>query len=89
MTNEQIDNFLTPEMFTKLVNISFKTRNSLRGMFINGNDYADLKSKNFWRIITESRLEDWKKTKDMGLVRMYNGSEFTKLTVSKDAPVVI
>ena len=74
-------------MFNKVVNISFKTRNSLRGMFIHGNDYADLKTKNFWRFVSESRLEDWKKTKDMGLIRMYNGSEFTKLTVAKDVPV--
>ncbi len=79
MTNEQIEKFLTPTAFSKVVSISFKTRNNLRGMFLNTGDYEDLKSKNFWRIIAESKVEDFKRTRDMGLARIYNGSEFTKL----------
>jgi hypothetical protein len=81
MTNEQVEKVLVPTSFTKLVNISFKTRNNLRGMFIQTKDYEDLKAKNFWRVIAESRIEDWKKTNDMGLGRIYSGSDFTKLTV--------
>lgn len=50
-------------------------------MFIQTNDYEDLKAKNFWRVIAESRIEDWKRTNDMGLGRIYSGSDFTKLTV--------
>ena len=85
MTSEQIENFLTPEAFSKIVVISFKTRNTMRGIFLNTGDFDHLKTKNFWRILPESRLEDWKKTKDNGLARIYNGSEFTKLTVKQTA----
>jgi len=79
MTNEQIDHFLTTETLTKVININFKTRNSIRGLFLNVSDFEDLKSKNLWRVITEARIEDWRKTKDMGLSRIYSGSDFTKL----------
>lgn len=52
------------------------------GIFVSaGNDYEDLKSKNFWRIITESNIENWKKTHDMNLIRIFNGAEITKLTM--------
>ena len=81
MTNEQVEKVLTPTAFSKIVNISFKTRNNLRGMFVAGNDYEDLKTKNFWRVIAESRIEEWRKTNDMGLGRIYSGSDFTKLVV--------
>ena len=87
MTSEQIENFLTPELFTKVVVISFKTRNTMRGLFLNTGDMDYLKSKNFWRILPESRLEDWKKTKDNGLARIYNGSEITKLTLKQSASI--
>ncbi len=87
MTNEQIENFLTPESFSKIVTISFKTRNTLRGMFLNTGDFNDLKTKNFWRILPESRIEEWKKTKDSGLARIYNGTEFTRLTLKQPAEV--
>lgn len=79
MTNNQIEQFLTIETRSKVININFKTRNAIRGMFLAVNDYDDLKSKNLWRIITEARLEDWKKTKDTSLSRIYSGSDFTKL----------
>jgi hypothetical protein len=79
MTNDQIAQFLNAEKQPKIININFKKRNSIRGMFVHTVDFEDLKSKNLWRIITESRIEDWKKTKDMGLSRIYSGSDFTKL----------
>ena len=44
------------------------------------NDYDELKSKNFWRIVTSSNIEVWKKTKDMNLARIFNGMEFTRLS---------
>ncbi len=81
MTNEQIENFLTPETFTKVVNINFRTRNSIQGMFLNANDFEDLKSKNLWRVITQSRMEEWNRTKNNALSRIYSGSDFTKLKV--------
>jgi len=51
------------------------------GMFINTGDYEDLKSKNFWRIVTGANIDNWKKSKDMNLARIFNGSEFTKLSL--------
>lgn len=60
--------------------IHFKTRSTIRGRFIMTTDYRDLKLKNFWRIVPESRMAEWEKTKDQSLSRMFNGGEFTRLT---------
>ena len=79
MTNDQIEQFLTAKTLSKVVDINFKKRNAIRGLFVNWNDFEDLKSKNMWRIIIESRINDWKKTKDMSLSRIYNGADFTRL----------
>jgi len=49
-------------------------------MFIQMQDYSELKSKNFWRIVTATNLENYKKSKDQNLSRMFNGAEFTKLS---------
>lgn len=81
MTNEQIDNFLTKETLAKVINVNFKSRNAIQGVFLAGNDFEDLKSKNLWRIIPVARIEDYKKTNNLGLSRIYNGSDFTKLKV--------
>ena len=80
MTSEQIEKFLEPKHLGKHpVKISFKTRNTLSGVFIETRDYAELKSKNFWRIVTESHLKQWKETKDNNLAKIFNGAEFTRL----------
>jgi len=83
MTNDQIGNFLSSRKDTNsLVRISFKTRNSVVGIFIHTPDFDDLKAKNFWRIVSEANFEQWKKSKDFSLCRMFNGSEFTKLSAA-------
>ena len=83
MTSEQIDKFLSGEIKSKsLIRISFKTRNSILGIFIQTPDFNDLKAKNFWRIVSETNIEKWEKSKDMNLCRMFNGAEFTKLAVA-------
>jgi hypothetical protein len=80
MTNEQIEKFLSGDgKSNNLVRISFKTRNSIQGIFIQTPDFNELKSKNFWRIVSEANFEQWKKSKDYNLCRMFNGAEFTKL----------
>jgi hypothetical protein len=80
MTNEQIDKFLQQKRLDKVpVRISFKTRKSFVGVFIATNDYAELKSKNFWRIVGEAESDNYQKSKNLNLSRIYNGSEFTKL----------
>ncbi len=82
MTNDQIERFLQPEYLAKnLVRINFKTRSTILGIFVGSNDFDDLKSKNFWRIVTEANIDNWKKSKDMNLARIFNGAEITKLSL--------
>jgi hypothetical protein len=82
MTNDQIERFISNNVDEtgKPIKIFFKTRNTLEGIFIQMQDYRELKSKNFWRIVTATNLENYKKSKDMGLSRIFNGAEFTKLS---------
>ncbi|MBS1600384.1 MAG: short-chain dehydrogenase [Bacteroidetes bacterium] len=83
MTNDQIEKFILGEGVSKRnVTIHFKTRNPLTGLFIKTADYDELKSKNFWRIVTGPSIEVWKKSQDASLARIFNGSEITKLTLS-------
>ncbi len=65
----------------KSIKIDFKKRNSIQGLIIKGNDYADLKSKNFWRIVPQPHLEEWNKSKNINLAKIYSGTEFTKLSL--------
>ena len=83
MTNEQIEKFLSSDIKSNsVIRISFKTRNSILGIFIQTPDFNELKSKNFWRIVSEANIEQWKKSHDFNLCRMFNGAEFTKLSVA-------
>jgi hypothetical protein len=84
MTKEQIESFLQPEYLgNSPVQINFKTRESITGIFIKLNDYAELKSKNLWRIVSQSKIPEYSKSKDGGLARIFNGLEMTKLSLSK------
>jgi hypothetical protein len=65
----------------QVLNIHFKQRNSIKGLFIMGYDYKDLKSKNLWRIVTNANIEKWWTTKDINLARIFNGVEFTRISV--------
>lgn len=81
MTNEQIEKFIEPKHLShNSVKIDFKTRNSIIGIFIEAADYKELKSKNFWRIVSEKHIKEWKGTNDNSLARIFNGAEFTKLS---------
>ena len=62
------------------LNIHFKQRETLRGLFIKDYDYNHLKSKNLWRIVTNANIEKWEKTKDVTLARIFNGVDFTRLS---------
>ena len=79
MTNDQIARFLSLETTAKIIDIRFKKRQAIRGIFVHMNDFDELKSKNLWRIISEVHIEDWKKTRNIALSRIYNGSDFTRL----------
>ena len=87
MNIEDIEKFLTKDNGKPdtCVKINFKKRDALFGLFIKTADYNDLKSKNFWRIVTKTHFDQWYKTKDMNLARIFNGSEFSKLVLYKDA----
>ncbi len=81
MTNEAIIKYVETKNHTdKTLQIHFKQRSTIKGLFIQGKDYDELKSKNFWRIVSNTNIEQWKKTQDMNLARIFNGTEFTRLS---------
>ncbi|MEI8060080.1 MAG: short-chain dehydrogenase [Ferruginibacter sp.] len=81
MTSEMIEKFIASKGRNgNAVNIHFKERSTVCGMFIIGKDFNELKSKNFWRIVSSTYMEEWKKTSNMELARIYNGNVFTRLT---------
>jgi hypothetical protein len=85
MNIEDIQKFLDKKTDTKneYVKISFRKRPAIQGLFIRGNrDYADLKSKNFWRIVPESQFASYQRTKDIGLAKIFSGTDFSRLTLS-------
>jgi hypothetical protein len=88
MTVEQIENFLRKESIPqgKIIRFELKKRNPVRGLIVEGRDYKDLKVKNFWRIVTQSRLADYQKTKDINLARIFSGSDFAKLSLVTNKP---
>ncbi len=84
MTSDQISKFLEgKDLVKQAIKIDFKTRNSITGIFLRSNDYAQMKSKNFWRVVTEAHFTEWKQTSNAGLAKIFNGSEFTKLSEAK------
>jgi len=81
MTQETIEKFLgVDSRKNTAVNIHFKGRSTVKGLFIQLADYQELKSKNFWRIVSSSVVDEWRKTKDNSLARIYSGGSFTRLT---------
>jgi hypothetical protein len=83
MTVEQIETFLAKETIPqgKIIRFELKKRNPVRGLIVKGRDYNDLKTKNFWRIVTQTRLADYQKTQDINLARIFSGSDFAKLSL--------
>jgi len=81
MTSEMIEKFIDNKNRKDIaVNIHFKERSTVTGVFIRLSDYSELKTKNFWRIVSHGKIEEWKKTKNMDLARIFNGLSFTRLT---------
>jgi hypothetical protein len=81
MTSEAIQKQLETKVSgEKLVNIHFKQRNMVTGLFIRENDFSSLQSKNLWRIVTTLHIDEWRKTKNISLCRIFNGTDFTKLS---------
>jgi hypothetical protein len=86
MNIEEIEKFLTEKAAQEqFIKIDFKKRDPIYGLFVKSKDFNDLKSKNFWRIVTKTHMEAWRKTKDMNLARIFSGSDFAKLKVVQEA----
>ncbi len=81
MQIEEIENFLakTSEKHD-YIKIAFRKRESFYGLFLKGDDFTYLKSKNFWRIVPQSQLSAFSKSKDRNLAKIFSGSEFAKLS---------
>jgi hypothetical protein len=86
MHQDQIKNFIetnvTPD--NKYVKIEFPKREAIHGIFITDGDYKDLSSKNFWRIVPSKNFDAYNKTKDVNLAKLFNGAEFSALTLLSD-----
>ncbi len=86
MHSTEIEKFLETNVASKdaYVKIDFPKRNSIYGLFVKHTDYNDLKSKNFWRIVTRQHFDQWKEKEDISLAKIFNGAEFSRLTLYKD-----
>jgi hypothetical protein len=84
MTPDMIEKFLhTKGKRDSFVNIHFKERRTITGLFIQGNDYNELKSKNFWRVVNHTHIEEWNQTRNPELAKIFNGLSFTRLSEEK------
>lgn len=86
MNTEEIEKFLDTKTSVQnnYVKIDFKKRDSIYGLFVKDKDYTDLKSKNFWRIVTRTHFDEYNKSKNVNLAKIFSGSEFSKLTLLTD-----
>jgi len=86
MNTEEIQKFLETKTSSdkSYVKIDFKKRDSIYGLFVRDGDYQDLKSKNFWRIVTRKYFDEYSKSKNSNLAKIFNGSEFSRLSLLTD-----
>jgi hypothetical protein len=85
MTTEEIQKFIKGNKIpdNQCLKITFKKRNPVYGVFVEYRDAAELQAKNFWRIVNISNFEEWQKSKDINLSRLFNGSDFSKLALGQ------
>ena len=64
MTNDAIAKFCETQNVpaNNCIRIDFKKKSDPRS-FVEANDYEELKSKNFWRIVMRANIDEWKRTK--------------------------
>ena len=86
MNPDQIKKFVESKVTSKnqYVKIEFAKREPLYGLFITEGDYKELSAKNFWRIVTSKNFDAYSKSKDINLARLFNGSEFSRLSLLSD-----
>ncbi len=81
MTFDLIEKYVeATDRYNKPVNVHFRNRSTVTGLFIRARDYDDMKKKNFWRIVPQSRLQLWQSSNDPALSRLFHGAEFSRLT---------
>ena len=81
MTTEMITQFIeNKNRKNNTVQVHFKERSTVKGLFIRSADYDELKYKNLWRIVSSAKIEEWNRTKNIDLSRIFNGISFTRLT---------
>ena len=87
MNIEEIEKFLDKKTTAQgnYIKITFKKRDSINGLFVKDKDYAHLKSKNFWRIVTHSHLDEFRKSGNISLAKIFSGSEFSRLSLYKES----
>ena len=84
MAPEQIEKYIEQRKNNgAMLTIHFKDRQTVTGMFVQMADYSELKSKNLWRVVRQSSLDEWKQTKNPNLNRIFNGMSFTRLSDDK------
>ncbi|MDI3322124.1 short-chain dehydrogenase [Pinibacter soli] len=89
MHTEEIEKFIDSKTSADTkVKIDFKKRDAIYGLFVKDKDYDDLKSKNLWRIVPKSQFEEYSRSNNMGLAKIFNGVDFSRLTVYKEKEVV-
>ena len=78
MTTEQIERFTgaEPDSFFRI----FLKARTVEGIFIKAPDFLELKKKNFWRIVTVSKLQEYHESKNVSLSRIFNGQEFIRVS---------
>jgi len=86
MNPEEIHKFIETKAgpANSYVKIDFKKREPIYGLFLTDGDYNDLKTKNFWRIVTRKHFDEYSKSRNPNLARIFNGSEFSKLSLLTD-----
>ena len=78
MTIEQVERLIDTES-NRFTRIFLKAR-TVEGVFIKAPDFMELKKKNFWRIVTVSKMEEYGQSKDLNLSRIFNGQEFVRIS---------
>ena len=68
---------------SKIVNVHFKDRSTVTGIFIVAKDHNHLKEKNFWRIVNIKNIEQWERTENIEFSRLFNGAAFSRLSDTK------
>src|SRR4051812_45306022 len=86
MNIEDIEKFLDTKtsIDNNYVKINFKKRDAIYGLFVRDKDYGHLKSKNFWRIVTRTHFDEYNKSKNLNLAKIFSGSEFSRLSLLKE-----